>query len=134
SGMTLVLLMAIDHLAAIAGALMAAGLGADTPAAVISDGWTRRQRVVTAPLADLAAAVSRAGVANPAVIVIGDVAGPASGPGYPAFGGPSPDQPSNGPDPAAPVTRGPARPPPPHPPPPATPHPDRPPPAPPPPP
>src|SRR5215468_4136875 len=87
SGMTLVLLMAIDHLAAIAGALMAAGLGADTPAAAISDGWTRRQRVVTAPLVDLAAAVSRAGVANPAVIVIGDVAELASGPGYPAAGG-----------------------------------------------
>jgi len=106
SGMTLVLLMAIDHLAAIAGALMAAGLGADTPAAAISDGWSRRQRVVTATLADLAAAVSRAGVANPAVIVIGDVAELAAGPGYPAFGGPSPDQPGNGPDPAAPVTGG----------------------------
>src|SRR5215831_9946376 len=106
SGMTLVLLMAIDHLAAIAGALMAAGLGADTPAAAISDGWSRRQRVVTATLADLAAAVSRAGVANPAVIVIGDVAELAPGPGYPAFGGPSPDQPGNGPDPAGPVTGG----------------------------
>ncbi len=32
SGMTLVLLMAIDHLAAIAEALLAAGLGAETPA------------------------------------------------------------------------------------------------------
>jgi len=111
SGMTLVLLMAIDHLAAIAGALMAAGLGADTPAAAISDGWTRRQRVVTAPLADLPAAVSRAGVANPAVIVIGDVAELASGPGYPAAGGtphqsggPASEAPSAGPaDRAAPA-------------------------------
>ncbi len=110
SGMTLVLLMAIDHLAAIAGALMAAGLGADTPAAAISDGWTRRQRVVTAPLADLAAAVNRAGVANPAVIVIGDVAELAPGPGYPAAGGPSADQPGDGPDPADPGTGGPAGP------------------------
>src|SRR5215469_8210699 len=109
SGMTLVLLMAIDHLASIADALLAAGLGADTPAAAISDGWTRRQRVVTAPLRDLAAAVSRAGVANPAVIVIGDVAELAPGPQYPAAG-PSPGQHRNGPYPAAPVTGGPAGP------------------------
>src|SRR5262249_56315610 len=105
SGMTLVLLMAIDHLAAIAGALMAAGLGADTPAAAISDGWSRRQRVVTATLADLAAAVSRAGVANPAVIVIGDVAELAARPRDPALRGPSPGPPPHPPDPAAPPTR-----------------------------
>ena len=74
SGMTLVLLMAIDHLAAITAALLAAGLGAETPCAAVSDGWTPRQHVVTAPLRDLAAAVSRSGIANPAVIVIGDVA------------------------------------------------------------
>jgi uroporphyrin-III C-methyltransferase/precorrin-2 dehydrogenase/sirohydrochlorin ferrochelatase len=74
SGMTLVLLMAIDHLAAIADALISAGLGAATPGAVVSDGWTRRQRVVTAPLRDLAGAVRAAGMANPAVVVIGDVA------------------------------------------------------------
>jgi uroporphyrin-III C-methyltransferase / precorrin-2 dehydrogenase / sirohydrochlorin ferrochelatase len=74
SGMTLVLLMAIDHLAAITDALIAAGLGAETPCAAVSDGWTPRQRVVTAPLRDLAAAVNRVGIANPAVIVIGDVA------------------------------------------------------------
>src|SRR5947207_2802414 len=44
SGMTLVLLMAIDHLAAIAGALLAGGLGPGTPCAAVSDGWTRQQR------------------------------------------------------------------------------------------
>jgi uroporphyrin-III C-methyltransferase / precorrin-2 dehydrogenase / sirohydrochlorin ferrochelatase len=102
SGMTLILLMAIDHLAAIAEALAAAGLSAETPSAAVSDGWTRRQRVVTAPLRDLAAAVSRAGIANPAVIVIGDVAELASvPPGAPtpgAFGSASPAQPA-GPDP-----------------------------------
>src|SRR5690348_6644529 len=74
SGMTLVLLMAVDHLAAIADTLISAGLPATTPGAVVSDGWTRRQRVVTAPLADLADAVKLAGVTNPAVVVIGDVA------------------------------------------------------------
>jgi uroporphyrin-III C-methyltransferase / precorrin-2 dehydrogenase / sirohydrochlorin ferrochelatase len=79
SGMTLVLLMAVDHLTAIADTLIAAGLPAVTPGAVVSDGWTRQQRVVTAPLAELADAVKLAGVTNPAVVVIGDVAQLATG-------------------------------------------------------
>jgi len=74
SGMTLVLLMAVDHLAAIAGTLISAGLPAATAGAVVSDGWTRQQRVVAAPLAELADAVKLAGLTNPAVVVIGDVA------------------------------------------------------------
>ena len=74
SGMTLVLLMAVDHLAAIADTLISAGLPAATPGAVVSDGWSRQQRVVTAALAELADAVKLAGVTNPAVVVIGDVA------------------------------------------------------------
>jgi uroporphyrin-III C-methyltransferase/precorrin-2 dehydrogenase/sirohydrochlorin ferrochelatase len=74
SGITLVLLMSIDHLAEIAGTLISAGLGGGTPGAVVSDGWSRQQRVVTAPLRDLASAVRAAGVTNPAVVVIGDVA------------------------------------------------------------
>jgi len=74
SGMTLVLLMSVDHLAEIADTLISAGLGGGTPAAVVSDGWSRQQRVVTAPLRDLAGAVRAAGVTNPAVVVIGDVA------------------------------------------------------------
>jgi uroporphyrin-III C-methyltransferase / precorrin-2 dehydrogenase / sirohydrochlorin ferrochelatase len=74
SGITLVLLMSIDHLAEIADTLISAGLGGGTPGAVVSDGWSRQQRVVTAPLRDLAGAVRAAGVTNPAVVVIGDVA------------------------------------------------------------
>lgn len=74
SGTTLVLLMAIEHLAAIADTLIAAGLPADTPAACVADGWTDRQRVVTAPVVELAAAVRAAAITSPAVIVIGDTA------------------------------------------------------------
>jgi adenosylcobinamide kinase/adenosylcobinamide-phosphate guanylyltransferase len=74
SGITLVLLMSIDHLTEIADTLISAGLGGGTPGAVVSDGWSRQQRVVTAPLRDLASAVRAAGVTNPAVVVIGDVA------------------------------------------------------------
>jgi uroporphyrin-III C-methyltransferase len=74
-GTTLVLLMAVEHLAEIADALTAAGLAAETPAACVADGWTARQRVVAAPLADLANAMRAAHITNPAVIVIGDTAG-----------------------------------------------------------
>jgi uroporphyrin-III C-methyltransferase / precorrin-2 dehydrogenase / sirohydrochlorin ferrochelatase len=113
SGMTLVLLMAIDHLAEIAGTLISAGLPGHTPAAVVSDGWSRQQRVVTAPLWDLAGAVTAAGVTNPAVVVIGDVAQLATGglavPGLPPYPGdpqPAPaagsgDRPAAAPPPVA---------------------------------
>jgi uroporphyrin-III C-methyltransferase len=107
SRMTLVLLMAVDHLAAIADTLISAGLPATTPGAVVSNGWTRQQRVVTAPLAELADAVKLAGATNPAVVVIGDVAqltaGDLVGPGGdPPAGQASPDGPaaSAGPGPS----------------------------------
>jgi siroheme synthase len=74
-GTTLVLLMAVEHLAEIADALAAAGLAAATPAACVADGWTDRQRVVAAPLAGLASAMRAEHITNPAVIVIGDTAG-----------------------------------------------------------
>jgi len=99
SGMTLVLLMSIDHLAEIADTLIAAGLGGGTPGAVVSDGWSRQQRVVTAPLRDLAGAVRAASVTNPAVVVIGDVAGLAAAglglPGAPPSLGAPPSPPSS---------------------------------------
>ena len=79
SGVTLVLLMAIEHLNCTAAALIAAGLDPGTPSACVADGWNPQQRVVTAPLRDIASAVSGAGIANPAVIVIGDVARFAAG-------------------------------------------------------
>ena len=85
SGLTLVLLMAIEHLGDTAAALIAAGLDAGTPGACVADGWTREQRVVTAPLREIASAVGGAGIANPAVIVIGDVARFASGSAVPIY-------------------------------------------------
>jgi uroporphyrin-III C-methyltransferase/precorrin-2 dehydrogenase/sirohydrochlorin ferrochelatase len=113
SGMTLVLLMAVDHLAAIASTLISAGLPAATPGAVVSDGWTRQQRVVTAPLAELADAVKLAGLTNPAVVVIGDVAELTAGdlrvPYAPAPAGPpSPGATGGTGDTAAPAEQGPA--------------------------
>lgn len=70
---TLVILMGLSQLARITARLIAAGRDGETPAAVIASGSTAEQRVVTAPLRDLAAATSTAQIVAPALIVIGDV-------------------------------------------------------------
>ena len=70
---TLVVLMGVDKLAAIAKALIAHGRDPATPAAVVQEGTTAAQRTVRAPLDGIAAAVTEAGIRPPAVVVIGDV-------------------------------------------------------------
>nr|WP_294682486.1 uroporphyrinogen-III C-methyltransferase [uncultured Anaerotignum sp.] len=72
---TLVFLMGLHHLEEIANGLLQGGKPADTPAAVISKGTTPEQRVVRAALCDLAQETARAGIAAPAVIVVGETAG-----------------------------------------------------------
>ena len=73
--LTLVVLMGVANLASLAEGLIAYGRDARTPAAVIERAYAPDQRVTTATLGTLAAAALAAGVANPAVIVIGDVVG-----------------------------------------------------------
>jgi uroporphyrin-III C-methyltransferase len=68
---TLVFFMGLAALPAIADGLVAAGASPETPAAVISQGTTVEQDVVTAQLAELAAAASS--LASPALVVVGDV-------------------------------------------------------------
>ncbi len=80
SGTTLVLLMAVEHLAEIAETLIAAGLPADTASACVADGWTDTQRTVSSSLAGLAAAARDGAITSPAVVVIGGTARYASGP------------------------------------------------------
>jgi uroporphyrin-III C-methyltransferase/precorrin-2 dehydrogenase/sirohydrochlorin ferrochelatase len=70
---TLVLLMAVAHLDAVADELIKRGRDAATPAAVISDGTTADQQVLISTLQDVAADAQSAGVRPPAVVVIGDV-------------------------------------------------------------
>ncbi|MDO8143096.1 uroporphyrinogen-III C-methyltransferase [Isoptericola sp. 178] len=70
---TLVLLMGVTRLAATATALVAAGRPADTPVAVVEDGYGPRQRATVGTLADIAARAAAADVQPPAVTVIGDV-------------------------------------------------------------
>lgn len=72
---TVVVLMGMARVCEIAGELIAAGRPPATPAAAIERGTHHGQRVVAATLGTLAAAISREGLAAPAVIVIGDVVG-----------------------------------------------------------
>ncbi|MEU1943250.1 MULTISPECIES: uroporphyrinogen-III C-methyltransferase [unclassified Streptomyces] len=70
---TLVLLMAVEKIGAIAATLVAHGRAADTPVAVVQEGTTPAQRRVDATLATVGEKVAAEGVRPPAVVVIGDV-------------------------------------------------------------
>jgi uroporphyrin-III C-methyltransferase/precorrin-2 dehydrogenase/sirohydrochlorin ferrochelatase len=70
---TLVLLMSMDRLDLIAGELIAHGRDPSTPAAAVHRATLEGQVVVRATLDTLAKAVSDAGVAAPAVVILGDV-------------------------------------------------------------
>lgn len=71
---TLLILMGVAQIGEIAGRLQAAGRAAETPAAAIRWGSTEEQQVVRATLGTIAQAIALAGLAAPAVIVIGEVA------------------------------------------------------------
>jgi uroporphyrin-III C-methyltransferase len=73
AGQPIVLYMVMHNLERIAGALLAAGLAADTPAAVIAAATTPKQRVLTATLTTLAAAAREQNFEPPAIVVIGDI-------------------------------------------------------------
>ena len=76
-GATLVVLMGVRMLGRHVRDLRAAGAADDLPVAVVEDATTERQRVTTAPLAEVTDIAARAGVRAPAVIVVGRVADPA---------------------------------------------------------
>jgi uroporphyrinogen III methyltransferase/synthase len=71
---TVCILMGMRKLRFIAAALIAGGRDPATPTAVIQWGARPEQRVVEAPLSQLADAVETAGLSNPAVVIIGEVA------------------------------------------------------------
>ncbi|MBB1254307.1 uroporphyrinogen-III C-methyltransferase [Streptomyces sp. OF3] len=70
---TLVVLMGVERIAAIAKALVEHGRDGGTPVAVIQEGTTATERRLDATLATVGDAVAREGIRPPAVIVIGDV-------------------------------------------------------------
>ncbi|HJR38538.1 MAG TPA: uroporphyrinogen-III C-methyltransferase, partial [Nocardioidaceae bacterium] len=70
---TVVLLMAVQNLPAIADRLVAGGRKGDTPVAVIAEGTMPGERTVLSTLADVADDVAREQVRPPAIVVVGDV-------------------------------------------------------------
>ena len=70
---TLVIMMGTTWLEDIAARVIAGGRDPATPAAVIANGATAAQRVVRAPLGELAERVREAGLDAPTIVVIGEV-------------------------------------------------------------
>lgn len=71
---TVVVLMGVAALPRLVEAALAAGADADRPVAIVESGHTPQQRTTHTTLATALGDAQRAGVRNPAVIVVGDVA------------------------------------------------------------
>lgn len=74
-GGTIVVIMGVRQVRAITHSLIDANLTPSTPATIIQDGETPKQRQFRTTLGELADAMERENVTNPAVYVIGEVAG-----------------------------------------------------------
>jgi uroporphyrin-III C-methyltransferase / precorrin-2 dehydrogenase / sirohydrochlorin ferrochelatase len=70
---TLVLLMAVERIGAVADELLRHGRNADTPVSVIADGTLPTQRTITSTLGQVEGVVARDGIRPPAIVVVGDV-------------------------------------------------------------
>ncbi|HET9974804.1 MAG TPA: uroporphyrinogen-III C-methyltransferase, partial [Streptosporangiaceae bacterium] len=70
---TLVLLMAVERLGAVAGELLRYGRSPDTPVSVIADGTLPTQRTINSTLEQVENRVAEEGVRPPAIVVVGDV-------------------------------------------------------------
>ena len=75
---TLVLLMAVQRIGAVAAELIQHGRSPDTPVSVIADGTMPTQRTINSTLEQVEGMVTREGIRPPAIIVIGDVVGVAA--------------------------------------------------------
>jgi uroporphyrinogen III methyltransferase/synthase len=70
---TLVVLMGVRNLDAISAALIAGGRDASTPTALVQQAATPGQRMVTAPLSEIAETARTENIQSPALFVVGDV-------------------------------------------------------------
>jgi uroporphyrin-III C-methyltransferase/precorrin-2 dehydrogenase/sirohydrochlorin ferrochelatase len=70
---TLVLLMAVERIGAVADELMRYGRSPDTPVSVIADGTLPTQRTIKSTLEQVESLVAKEGVRPPAIVVVGDV-------------------------------------------------------------
>jgi uroporphyrin-III C-methyltransferase len=68
---TIVVYMALGHLREVADRLIAAGRGADEPAAIVAKATTAEQRVIVTTLARAAADAEHAAIGAPAMLVVG---------------------------------------------------------------
>lgn len=75
SGLTLVIMMGVANLQAIAESLINYGMDPATPAMMVADGTLDSMRSVRAPLAEIAVQAAESGLGAPATVVIGAVAG-----------------------------------------------------------
>lgn len=73
SGTTLVIYMGMKHLHRIVSELLSAGMSPTTPVAAIQNGSLPEQQHVISALEHLPMAVQQAGLASPAIIVVGEV-------------------------------------------------------------
>jgi uroporphyrin-III C-methyltransferase len=78
-GGTIVILMGVTNLPSITAGLARFGMDARMPVAVVEQGWSSRQRTTFGELSTILTESARAGVASPAVIIIGEVVGLARG-------------------------------------------------------
>lgn len=70
---TLVFYMGLQGLASICATLVAHGLPASTPAALVEKGTTAQQRVITGTLSNLPQTIAEAQVAAPTLLIVGEV-------------------------------------------------------------
>ncbi len=70
---TLVLLMAVERIGAVATELQRHGRSPDTPVSVIADGTLPTQRTINSTLEQVESLVTKEGIRPPAIIVVGDV-------------------------------------------------------------
>jgi uroporphyrin-III C-methyltransferase / precorrin-2 dehydrogenase / sirohydrochlorin ferrochelatase len=70
---TLVLMMAVQQIGAVAAELLRHGRRPDTPVSVIADGTMPTQRTINSTLEQVEGMVTREGIRPPAIIVVGDV-------------------------------------------------------------
>ena len=70
---TLVLLMAVQRIGAVAAELLRHGRNPDTPVSVITDGTMPTQRTINSPLEQVEGMVTREGIRPPAIVVVGAV-------------------------------------------------------------
>jgi uroporphyrin-III C-methyltransferase / precorrin-2 dehydrogenase / sirohydrochlorin ferrochelatase len=76
SGSTAVFLMGVSALPGIVEAALASGADPATPVGIIENGSTSKQRVTRGDLAGIVRIADETGVKPPAIIVVGEVAGP----------------------------------------------------------